>query len=85
MFEMPTPEALAKMTCDEIEAVRISAEKAANEISRQISTISLERNRLKREDTVLADAINKARVNLRDIKLCSDQLKSLFFQKRSGF
>lgn len=85
MFEMPCPEILAKMSCEEIENLRIAAEKEANIISKQISTISLKRNNLKRQDLILADAINKAKVNLRDVKLCADELKSLFFQKRSGF
>jgi hypothetical protein len=81
-FIMPTDKALGAMSCDEIENLRIDAEKAANEIALQISNLSLERNELKRQDLMLADGINKARVNLRDVKLCADRLKSLFFQKR---
>ena len=85
MFIMPTPEDLAKMSADEVEACRIEAEKECNLISQQMTEVQLARNSIKRQDLDLADKIAKARVNLKDVKLCADRLKSLFFQKRSGY
>lgn len=85
MFEMPTPEELAKMSAEEVENKKIEAEKEANEMARFMSNIQLERNELKRQDTFLADKITKARCNIRDYKLAASELNSLFFRKRSGY
>ena len=84
-FTMPTDARLVAMTPDEIENLRIEADNAANEISKDMTTITLARNDLARQSLELADKLAKARSLLRDYKVAEKTLTSLFFRKRKGY
>ena len=84
-FTMPTEAELAQMSPDEIENKRIEADNAANEVSKDMTTITLARNELARQSLELADKLAKARSLLRDYKVAERVLTSYFFRKRKGY
>jgi hypothetical protein len=89
-FIMPTPAEIAGMDCTEIENKRVECLKAIQEIKNNRLTIRLALNDLKRQIAEreskkldLGEAISRSNVAEDALDIAADELKSIFFRKRS--
>lgn len=89
-FIMPTPSEIAALDATEIENKRVECLKAIQEIKNNRLTIRLALNDLKRQESAiatkklnLAESISRANVAMDNLEICADELKSIFFRKRS--
>ena len=90
IFEMPTPAEIAGMDATEIENKRVECLKAIQVIKADRLTVRLALNDLKRQESEiaskklnLAEAISRSNVAMDNLEICADELKSIFFRKRS--
>jgi hypothetical protein len=84
-FTMPTEVELAKMTTDEIENLRIAAQKAANSMCEYATNLATERRGLDRRILDIADKQGAARDKIREYRQYADELKSWYWRRKDGY